>query len=112
MDNPPTPPPPDEPGLPGDHLPAPLVKIISLFVAFVPSLAAMSVLKTHSGGQAIGTGLLILSVICCVGASIGIVQGIKSTATQVALAVLLSGFFLVANLVIVVLVGCSQMGSI
>ena len=114
MDDQPTPPPvPNEPGKNHDPDVETLIKIISLLVAFVPSLVALSMFSSHSqGGPATGWGLLILTAACCIGASIGIVRGMKNLDTQVGFALCLSMLFFSANVMVVVFVGCSQMSPI
>jgi hypothetical protein len=112
MNDQPNLPPPEEPGK--NHKPEQetSLKTISLLVAFVPSLAALVLTTRHTNSPALGWGLLILAAVCCVGASIGLVRRMKSKVAQVLLAIFLSGFFFVANVIIAVLIGCSQMGPI
>lgn len=107
-------PPPIEPEKGNEPAPEPPPwKLISLFVAFAPSLAALAMFNSHTqGSPAEGWGLLAFTVICCIGASIGMVHGMKDPGSQAGLAFCLSVFFFIANVVIAVLIGCSQMGSI
>jgi hypothetical protein len=109
----PAPPPENKPA--GDHDPSPnpSLKILWLFVAFIPSLVALGLLSSHTfGNPALGWGLVILTAGCCFGAGIGLVRGMRNTVAQALLAIFLTGFFFFANVVIVVLIGCSRMGPI
>ena len=85
-------------------------KIIWLLVAFIPGLVGVACLKINAPWLLYF--LVTLDIACSVSASIGLVRGMKSREAQSALALLLTLFFLVANVFIVLFVGCSSMGRI
>jgi len=112
MNDQPEPPPESEPIPPGEPAPQPLPKIVWLFEAFIPSVLALGIMQSATVAPGLGIALLILTVICSLVAGIGLVGGMKTRVSQVILAIFLTGFFFIANMVIVVLIGCSHMGRI
>ena len=97
-----------EPIPPGDPTPKPPPKIVWLVVAFIPSLAALATLQKDSGPGTLQF-LFALDVICSLVAGFGMMSGKPLKASRVVLAIFLTGFFFVVNVVISVLIGCSHM---
>lgn len=112
MNDQPTPPPENEPLPSGEATPKPLPKIVWLFEAFIPSVLALGIMQNRNVPPSLGVALLILTVICSLVAAIGLVHDMKRKASQLILAIFLTGFFFIANMVIVALIGCSRMGRI
>jgi hypothetical protein len=109
MNDQPEPPPESEPIPPGEPAPQPLPKIVWLFEAFIPSVLALGIMQSATVAPGLGIALLILTVVCSLVAAIGVVRGMESKAEQIVLAIFLTGVFFIANLVVVVLIGCSHM---
>ena len=86
-----------------------LLKILFVFIAFLPSLAGVACLQLINQGH--GLFLFVLNLICSIVASLGLAQGIKSIGLQVFLNLFLIPAFFVMNVMIVVFVGCSGMGG-
>jgi len=113
MNDQPAPPPPEnEPPPTGESAPKPLPKILWLFEAFIPSVLALGIMQNRNVAPSLGVALLILTVVCSLVAAIGLVRGMRSKASQVILAIFLTAFFFMANVVVVVLIGCASMGRI
>lgn len=77
-----------------------------LYLAFVPSLAALALVKSLNGESTMPAMLVTLNVICSVLAGRGIVRGMKGPALQVMLLVLLTVFFVAANTFVAEFTGC------
>lgn len=89
-----------------------IMKIVWLLVAFVPSLAMLLLGQAPKLAPIAVPIIIALYFICCFAAGLGLVKGMKSVWAKFFVGFLLIGFFLAANLVIVVWVSCSQMGPI
>ena len=100
-----TPPPPND----GDRF---VAKLLWLCAAFIPSVIGVACLQLKNPGQGLLPALLILNLVFCVTASIGLLQGMKSEASRFIFAVFLILCFFVLNTLIVLFIGCSGMGRI
>lgn len=89
----------------------PLPKILWVFAAFIPSGLTLVIMQMISVGPYLGAALLMINAGCSVASAIGLVRGIEGVVERVALAVFLTGFFFVANVVLTVLIGCAAMGN-
>jgi protein-S-isoprenylcysteine O-methyltransferase Ste14 len=98
-------------GEPNEKKP-PILNIILLFTAFVPSVVAMLSLRTKNPGQWLAPPLLVLDVVCSFAAAIGLLRTMKNKSVQPILALALAVFFFFVNVLIVIFVGCSDMGRI
>ncbi len=85
-----------------------LPKIVWLFEAIIPSVLALGMMQITPIDQSLGKALLILTLICSLVAGIGLVSGMRSRALRVILSIFLMGFLFIANMVVFILIGCSQ----
>jgi hypothetical protein len=88
-----------------------LLKILYVFIAFLPSLVGIASFQLKNQGQGLIQFLFFLNLICSIVASLGLAQGIKSDGLQFLLNLFLIPAFFVMNVLIVLFVGCSGMGG-
>jgi len=89
----------------------PFYKILWLLCAFIPGVVAGVCFQTRINGNWLLPVLLGLDFACSVAGSVGLVRGMKSKEVQAIVGVLLTIFFLVANAIIALFVGCSGGGG-
>jgi NAD/NADP transhydrogenase beta subunit len=102
---------PIKPDEPNEKKP-PILNIILLFTAFIPSVVAMLSLRIKNPGQWLAPSLLVLDAVCSFAAAIGLLSAIKNKSVQPILTLVLAVFFFSVNVLIVIFVGCSDMGRI
>lgn len=83
-----------------------------LIVAFVPSVISISFLSVKYPSQWHVTALLFIAAGCCLCSAFGMLSGIKEQAVRIVLGLFLAGGLFVLNVIIVVFVGCTNMGRI
>jgi hypothetical protein len=83
-------------------------KILWVVAAFFPSLVGIALVSMTNTDNGALSFLIILNIVCCIAASMGLVQGIEPRWLQVLVAVLLIPAVFVANVFIVVFVGCTM----
>jgi len=87
-------------------------RILWLLTAFVPSVIGTVCFQLKNIGSWLLPVLILLTLICCVAASVGLVRGMKNKAAQPIVGLLLIPFFIGLNVLIVLFIGCSGMGRI
>jgi hypothetical protein len=87
-------------------------KVISLFIAFVPSIVAVISFGFKNPAQWLLPTLIWTDVVCSVVAAVGLLSGMKDKAAQVGLSILLAIFFFGLNAIIALFIGCSGGGGI
>jgi len=85
------------------------LKILWLFLAFIPSLVTILGFETRTPREGFGMFALILGITCSLLAGIGLLNGMKDRVVRVVLGIALGGVFFLLNFIIVLFVGCSQM---
>jgi hypothetical protein len=89
----------------------PLVTILWLLLAFVPSMIAAPFVSGRNGSQ-FPMFLFFLAIACCAFSAFGVLRSVKDVVLRVFLGLGLAVVFFVLNAFIVILVGCSHMGPI
>jgi hypothetical protein len=84
--------------------------VLWLLFAFVPCFVAIPLMNNPS--PTVSGGLLILTVTCSLCSGIGVLRGVKNQAARILLGLVLAGVFFVLNVIVVVFIGCSNMGRV
>jgi uncharacterized membrane protein YphA (DoxX/SURF4 family) len=87
-------------------------KVISLCIAFVPSIVAIISFGSKSPAPGFLTILIWTNIVCSAIGTLGLLSGMKDRAAQVGLSILLIIFFFGLNAIIAVFIGCSGTGGI
>ncbi len=82
-------------------------KIIWVLVVFLPSLGGIPVVSMTTTDNGALSFLVILNLVCCIAASIGLVRGIEARWLQVLVACLLIPGFFVINAILTFFIGCA-----
>jgi hypothetical protein len=99
---------PDQPRNSGDST----WRFLWLPFAFVPSVVGFASLSMGPAPPWRAGALVILLAGCSVAAGFGLVGGVKNKGLKILLGLLLTAFFLVLNVAIMVYAGCSKSGGI
>jgi hypothetical protein len=83
-----------------------------LIVAFVPSAISIALLGVKNVPQWSVTALLFIGAGCCLCSAFGMLSSVKDSVARAILGLLLAGGLFVLNVLVVVFVGCSNMGRI
>jgi hypothetical protein len=97
---------PTEPN--GQGNPMPLV--VWAFIAFIPSLVAISTMQSKNATPEFVRWLVVLGVVCSLLSGFGLLRRVKDVGPRVIFSVMLGFFLFCLNVVIVAFVGCSKMG--
>ena len=93
-----------------DKLEAAGVTMLWLMLGFVPSL--VGILTINQLPTIPRSGLLAILVVCCLASAFGILRRTKDVIVRIFTSMFLAAALAVLNIIIVVFVGCSQMGHI
>jgi hypothetical protein len=91
---------------------APFWKIMWLCAALLPSFIGFAYAYFRNTGPSFTPLLAAVDLVCSVSGSLGLVRGMKSASTRGLLGLFLSVFFFVLNAIIVLFMGCSNVGGI
>ena len=86
-------------------------EILWLLVAFLPCLAGIICLQIKNGLTLLPI-LVFMNIICSIAGGVGVVRGIESEGTRIALGLLLIPVFFILNAFLVLFIGCSGGGRI
>ena len=89
--------------------PGQIPKMAWVFLALFPSVIGLACLRAKD--PSIGVLCAVVDLACAIWAARGLVRGMEGP-PRILLALFLVCFFFVLNVIIVVLVGCSDMGRI
>lgn len=101
-------PPPQPDGTGGSAFPP----MLWLFVAFVPSLVSIPLLRARNPPQWSLIALLFLAAACCLCSGLGLLARMKDQVVRIVLGLVLAGVFFVLNVLVVLFIGCSGLGRI
>jgi hypothetical protein len=87
-------------------------KVISLLIAFVPSIVAVISFGFKNPAQWLLPALILTNVVCSAIAAFGLLNGMKDKVAQAGLSILLTIFFFGLNALIALFIGCSGRGGI
>jgi hypothetical protein len=82
-----------------------------LYLAFLPSLAALALAGSHVAAGFMTLPLMALNALCGGLASWGILRGVKNVVLHTIFALMLTAFFFSANLMVSEFTGCCSGGT-